>query len=217
MTHRLLTAMLFLVLLVVGFSTLSAQDQTVQITHAEVETIPANAEDAPQPIADGEATLYTDENGATMVFMTSDLVPGNVYTAWWVIMNNPEVCASTPCTPEDVIGNAAEVGTQITFADSLIADETGQATFAGHLPAGEIADGWYNQTFDDPMSAEIHIVINDHGPRIETALVSMLSSYRGGCTDESLPEPFPDSAKADGVAGRNACALVQDAIFVQTP
>jgi hypothetical protein len=43
----------------------------------------------------------------------------------------------------------------------------------------------------------------------------MLNTYRGGCSDDSLPPPFPDSAKADGEAGPNACRLIQDAVFMQ--
>jgi len=43
----------------------------------------------------------------------------------------------------------------------------------------------------------------------------MLNTYRSGCTDESLPASFPDTAKADGEPGPNTCALVQAAVFQQ--
>jgi hypothetical protein len=44
---------------------------------------------------------------------------------------------------------------------------------------------------------------------------TMLQSYRGGCTDESLPGAFPDTAKNDGIPGPNTCQLFQDVIFQQ--
>jgi hypothetical protein len=43
----------------------------------------------------------------------------------------------------------------------------------------------------------------------------MLNTYRGGCSDESLPPPFPDTAKSDGEPGPNTCRLVQFTVFQQ--
>lgn len=212
---RLSIIMIIVCLLSLVLLPLSAQDTVLQITRAEVETIPQTDDESPRTL-EGHATLYTGENGTTMVFITSELEANHVYTAWWVLMNNPSACETTPCSPTDVIGNAEAVGTQITFADSLIADESGQATFASYLPAGTIDNGWYDQDFENPLTAEIHIVINDHGELISDLAQSMLSTYRGGCTDDSLPPPFPDTAKADGEDGTNSCALVQDAIFIQS-
>jgi hypothetical protein len=76
-------------------------------------------------------------------------------------------------------------------------------------------DAWYDNDFSDPLGAEIHLVLNDHGPKITDLLSNMLHSYRGGCTDASLPPPFPASAKADGIPGPNTCRLYQTAIFQQ--
>ena len=74
---------------------------------------------------------------------------------------------------------------------------------------------WYGNGLQDPEAAEIHLVINDHGPLLADMVGTMLGSYRGGCTDESLPLLFPDSAKADGTPGPNACLLYQVAVFQQ--
>ena len=173
----------------------------------------ATAEQPAKPIKGSEARLSRTSGGATMTLRTTDLVPGNVTTAWWVIMTRPENCSATPCTAEDVIGRAAEVGTQITYADGVVNAPDGSAEFASYLPAGSVSGGWYDQRFDAPETSEIHLVLNDHGPLIPSIAASMLTSYRGGCRDDSLPPPFPDTAKADGTAGPNACRLIQDAIF----
>ena len=146
---------------------------------------------------------------------TVGLEPGNVYTAWWVLANNPEVCEADPCSGGDFIGKAVEAETVVTYADGVIVDESGEAHFASFLPAGEVTDDpWFPGTeFANPTGAEIHLVINSHGPLIPEKAGEMPNSYRAGCTDDSLPPPFPDTAKADGEAGPNDCALVQAAVY----
>ena len=74
---------------------------------------------------------------------------------------------------------------------------------------------WLGTGFKDPWKSEIHLVIHDHGPLIDGREAEMTGSYRGGCTDASLPEIVPATAKADGSAGPNTCKLVQDVIFMQ--
>ena len=161
------------------------------------------------------ALLMTSPVGATMTLSTSQLTPGHVTTAWWVIMNNPKSCESKPCSPKDVIERANEVGTQIVFADGVVNSKSGTAEFSAFLPQGAVKNGWYEQDFMDPTTAEIHLVLNDHGPLQAEMAASMLTSYRGGCRDDSLPPPFPITAKQDGTPGPNTCVLIQDATFVQ--
>lgn len=191
-------------------TTTNAGEMTHPVEHMASDTDPA------RDITGSRAMLRTDTQGALMQLETAELVPAHVTTAWWVIMNNPGACSATPCTPEDVIGRAEEVGTQIVYADGAVNADDGRAGFVAYLPAGEVENGWYDQPFADPESAEIHLVLNDHGPLIPALVTSMLTSYRGGCSTESLPPPFPDIAKSDGLPGPNQCRLIQDAIFVQT-
>ncbi len=185
-----------------------------EMTHP-VEHMASDASPA-REIAGTRAVLRTDAGGALMSLETAELAPGHVTTAWWVIMNNPAACSATPCTPEDVIGRADEVRTQIVYADGAVNTADGHAKFVAYLPAGRVENGWYDQAFPDPESAEIHLVLNDHGPLVPALAASMLTSYRGGCSTESLPPPFPNTAKADGAPGPNQCRLIQDAIFVQS-
>ncbi len=188
----------------------SAGEMTHPVEHMASKTEPARG------ITGARAILRTDAQGALLRLDTAELVPGHVTTAWWVIMNNPAACSATPCTPEDVIGRAEEVGTQIVYADGAVNTDDGRAGFVAYLPSGEVGNGWYDQPFTDPEGAEIHLVLNDHGPLIPALAASMLNSYRGGCSTESLPSPFPDTAKSDGLPGPNQCRLIQDAIFVQS-
>ncbi|MCB9157183.1 MAG: hypothetical protein H6645_08710 [Caldilineaceae bacterium] len=128
--------------------------------------------------------------------------------------NNPEVCEASPCSGADFVGKATEAQTEVAYTNGVIIDESGEAHFAAYLPVGEVIDDpWFGNGFTNPSGAEIHLVINDHGPLIPERAGEMLNTYGAGCTDESLPAPFPDTAKADGEPGPNACALVQVAIF----
>jgi len=183
--------------------------QRTQVEHMATDKTPA------RPIDGASARLITSGDGATMWLETSDLEPGHVTTAWWVFMARSEKCSATPCPAEDVIGGADRVGTQIVYADGVVNNPDGTARFAAHLPKGPVSGGWYEQELGHPDKVEIHLVLNDHGPLIPEIAASMLTSYRGGCRDDSLPPPFPASAKADGIPGPNACRLIQDAIFVQ--
>lgn len=187
-----------------------AGDAVREVEHMATDTSPARS------IPETMAWLHTTPKGAVMTLQTAQLAPGHVTTAWWVVINNPAACNVTPCSAEDVIGRASEVGTQITYADGSVNAADGTARFAAFLPSGQVEDGWYAQDFPDPVNAEIHLVLNDHGPLIPEIAASMLTTYRGGCSDDSLPPPFPDTAKADGTPGKNRCQLIQDAIFVQT-
>jgi len=182
---------------------------SLMVTH--VETHPSQG---PQRnIAGGEARLAVTSEGAMATITTGELTPGHVYTLWFVAINKPENCASSPCKGSDVIGNNATVDADVRWADGGVAGKDGTLRLTTWAPAGEWTGGWFGNGYKDLKRAEIHVVVNDHGPVIPGRESEMLSTYRGGCTDESLPPPFPESAKSDGTAGPNTCALVQDAIF----
>ena len=184
------------------------------IFRAATVNLMQSADGPTRTVEDASAHLATAGFGATMTMTTQGLAPGHVTTAWWVIINKPALCETRPCTAKDGIGRSAVVKTQIVYADGVVNAADGSATFSGMLPAGPVTGGWYDQDFDSPNNAEIHLVLNDHGPLIPEIAAEMLTTYRGGCTDESLPPPFPASAKADGIPGPNRCRLIQNAIFL---
>ena len=67
------------------------------------------------------------------------------------------------------------------------APDDGTATFVAHLAPGPIDNGWFGSAFTDPMGAEVHVGLHNHGPVIASMRDEMLTTFRGGCTDESLP------------------------------
>jgi hypothetical protein len=194
----------------------SAQPTSAHLEQQTTVTIKTHASQGDVvEVEGGSSTLTTTSEGASVVLNTAQLEPGNVHTIWWVIINNPEACSTSPCTAQDILANTEAVDAEITYGGGQIADENGLAAFSAELAAGDVPNPWYGNGFNNPLGAEIHIVINDHGPEIPELSDNMLNTYRGGCTDESLPGAFPDTAKADGEPGPNTCRLVQNAIFQQ--
>jgi hypothetical protein len=168
------------------------------------------------PVGDGaEATIERSATGISYEINSSGLVAGNVYTVWFVVVNDPAACADSPCAPPQFFADPAP-DAQVTWGlDGEIAAEDGTAQFSADVAAGPLLDGWLAvQGLDDPLAAEIHLVLHDHGPVVADLEEEMLSTYRAGCADTSpFPEIFPPTALADGTPGPNNCLLYQAAVF----
>jgi hypothetical protein len=168
-------------------------------------------------VGDGaEATLVRERDAVRYRINTEGLEPGNAYTVWFVVVNDPTACDASPCAPPQIIGDPTVDG-QVTFAkDGEIARRDGTARFGARIKAGPLLDGWLPvQGLDDPMGAEIHLVLNDHGPIIDDLKREMLSTYRAGCSDTSpFPPFFPPTALADGIPGPQHLLLWQSAVFL---
>ncbi len=186
--------------------------QTVQIRTAEVRTHAARGE--VKPVTGASARLVVSQTAANLYLFTIDLVPGNVYTVWWVVVNKPAACSSKPCGGPDVLQRTDIVEADVGYATGAIADRNGSAIFAAQLARGSLPGGWFRKGLKDPLTAEIHAVVHDHGPVIESMRDNMMRTLRGGCTDASVPAAYPPVAKADGQAGPNRCQLYQFAIFL---
>ena len=214
MKTRLLS--IVLIIAIASVSALSlGQDVTepVHMTTGVVQTHPSQGD---VTVVEGaSATLFTTEDGATMIYHTPGLEPNHVYTAWVVIMNDPEACETSPCTATDIIAGTEATQSEVVYGDGIIADADGVGNFAGHVRVGDVPGGWMGHGYTNAQGAEILVVINDHGLLIPERAANMINSYRGGCTDESLPPPFPDTAKADGEPGPNTCRLIQAVTFQQ--
>ena len=169
----------------------------------------------PGPIEGTEAILNTSSTGATMQVSTRGLKPGHVVTIWWVAIQNPENCEKRPCGPHEAMGKADMMNTVATNAGGTVVEHDGTIRLNSFLPIGPVAGNFFDTQFTKPKTSEFHFVIHDHGPLIPDMAADMLSSYRGGCTDESIPTFYPDSARADGTPGANPCNTAQVALFIQ--
>jgi hypothetical protein len=114
----------------------------------------------------GSADLVRNNNGITCVIHTSGLVPGDVYSVWWVI-------------PDEAL---------IFNASGGIAGGDGTATFAGHASTGAVGpvDGSVvlsngDGSFDQPRTDAVTVIIRHHGPPIPGIINQQTGSFNTGC------------------------------------
>jgi hypothetical protein len=172
----------------------------------------------------GTSELSRAPNGVNFRLTKDALEPGNVYTLWLVVFNEPSECLFGPGGAGPSCG-ADDIGTDLARPDVLwvagrMASGQGTATFAGRRSVG---DGSSSMTgpaglpaygLEDPVGAEIHFALHHHGPVIPEYLPDMLRTIDGGCTDAGVPaagvpSPFNDYAGplggAYGRRGPNTC------------
>jgi hypothetical protein len=117
-----------------------------------------------------------------------------------------------------VLGRSDIVLSDVGYAGGAVADSAGNVSFSHFQPVGAFRMAFFDNGLMTTEGVEIHLIVNDHGPLIEERALDMLTTYRGGCAEASLPGPMPQSARAQGSAGPNQCAMVQFAQFVpKTP
>ena len=158
--------------------------------------------------AGGLSALVRDGAAGTISahIKATHLNRGHAYTYWWVVFNDPSQCLGGVCGEGDIFlepGNPAAgfnieqinaVGISVLGGNGEIANNGGRATFTGTLfeessvghdvvigpgglvPAGSLlAEG-------NTMSAEIHILLRDHGPALTgAALAAQLSTFGANC------------------------------------
>lgn len=176
-------------------------------------------------VVNASAGLVAHDDGIFVSLDTNGLTPGHVHTLWLVVVNNPAACfdadavkagqkdAPEDCNSRDVLLRSNEVRSDVGYAGGVIVGPDGSARFAFHQGEGSIANSWFTAGLEQADAAEVHLVVNDHGSLLAGREREMLSSYRDGCKDDSIPGPMPATARADGTAGPNICRLVQTAIF----
>ena len=186
---------------------------------AETRTLPMSwtppSGQTPGPVDGTTALLVTSPDGASMHLSSKGLTPGHAVTIWFVALQNPQLCASNPCSPVEAMG-MPEMETVAVNGGGTVVPADGKIEVSAHLPVGAVPSNLFETDFVSPETAEYHLVIHDHGPLIPKLAADMLSSFRGGCTLESVPPHYPDTARFDGEGGPNTCASRQVALFVPT-
>jgi len=167
----------------------------------------------PGPIEGSEAILIKSPAGASMQITSSGITPGHAITVWFVAVQNPEGCAKNPCSPKEAMG-MAEMNTVAVNGGGTVVPADGKIFLSAFLPAGDVPTNLYDTKLTNPETAEYHLVIHDHGPLIPDLAADQISSFRGGCTLESVPPFYPESSRTDGAGGPNTCVSRQVALFV---
>ena len=130
--------------------------------------------------------LFRNQDGVFFSFYTSGLTNGDAVTLWMAVFNNPEFCATSPCTPAD-FANPAVNGTLLNTGGRVIGPD-GSATYGAFRAVGDTtgarpSTGTGNGLVK-PLSAEIHLVTRSHGPANlmdPMVLAQQLGMFDGGC------------------------------------
>ena len=80
------------------------------------------------------------------------------------------------------------VGISVLRADGMVADQSGNIVFNAHLPIGDVSEAMGGPGIVLPGTAEIHLVVRDHGPADPAILNDMLNTMNGGC-EADFPNP----------------------------
>lgn len=192
----------------------SKVDAQANVYTNDVKTHPSRGD--VRMIDGAKARLVTTADGVWASLDTRELTPGNAYTLWFVVINDPEACENTPCKGSDVLELSDRTQSDVGYGDGLIAGPEGTGQFVTYRSVGDLPQAWIGNGLQRPQRAEIHLVVHDHGPLIDGMAQNMIATYRGGCADDSLPDTDPATARADGKPGPNACKRVQGVTFMQS-
>lgn len=159
------------------------------------------------------SSLVTFDEGASMSLTTTGLTPGHAVTIWWVVFNYPEHCAhgEAPmrCGEGDLLIAGGDEGVEGTVlaATGHVIGPAGSGHFDAYLATGDTAGVvGAGPGLTNPLGAEIHFVVRDHGPVQPGLLGEQLQTFGGGCNNA------PDGP---GEPGNFACADLQFAAHIQ--
>ena len=114
------------------------------------------------------------------------------------------------------MGGELDVDAVVKLAAGGVVAEDGTISLASFLPKGAVDGNFFDTVLHSPETAEYHLPMHNHGPVDPSIVDEMLTSFRAGCTDESLPPFYPVAALTDGTKGSFNCKTVQAAIFLST-
>ena len=153
-------------------------------------------------VAHGWSSLRTMPDRASVDLHTRKLPAGDAVTLWWVIFNHPENCAhgvgGLRCGEGDL--NVASVEASVLYADGQIIRAGGIANYRATRTVGDTSGALFGNGLTNPLGADIHLVVHDHGPVIPGLEFEMTHSFGAGCNN--VPP-------GTGTPGPNTCRDVQ--------
>jgi hypothetical protein len=135
----------------------------------------------------GSSTLVRTDAGINATYKGTGLPAGQAVTMWFIVINNPEECNSTPCSVADVLFNQQAQGDFLFGAGHVIGPD-GRGNFGGSLKVSDVSGsgkaeiGLSAVGLLDPRGAEVHLALHSHGPALTgQTLKDQISSFLGGC------------------------------------
>ena len=127
-------------------------------------------------------TLQRNGDSVSVGVHSRNLVPGNAYTVWLVIFNDPGDCVDG-CGEDDLDAGTGDA-TVVWSGVGGVANGGGNLNGHGYVTEGnpqgyQVLFG----EFTDAQGAEIHNIVRDHGP--DTGDPAQTSTFEAECTPES--------------------------------
>lgn len=183
--------------------------EEVNLSHNNSAKMVKTTSDVINPILEevtGTSVLRRTKNGLTINYKSNELMPGHAYTMWWVIFNNPEACATQPCSMDDFMNE--EVKTVLLYGAGHLVGQSGKGNFSSHIKVGDDT-GSINELLGLPevdglmegnaFTAEVHMILRSHGPAIPGQINEQISTFPGGCEVDF--EPFTEIPDEEGECG----------------
>jgi hypothetical protein len=146
----------------------------------------------------GSSMLVRTEAGLGFTYSTSSLPVGQVVTVWIVVFNNPEHCATRPCSAPADVGNP-DVHADFLYGGGHIIGGSGRGNFGGHLQVGDTSGSGLAEVGGtavgllNPLTADVVLALHSHGPAASgQTLKAQLSSFLGGCQIFLGPDGIAD-------------------------
>jgi hypothetical protein len=134
-------------------------------------------------VAGAWSSLVTNVSGASMTLHTSGMAPGDVVTIWWVVFNAPQNCTHGEgpyrCGPGDLppYGGDGSAEPSVLYATGHVIGGSGVGNFGAHLTAGDTAGALFGPGLTNPLGADIHLVVHDHGPADPAIVAQQIHSF----------------------------------------
>ena len=141
----------------------------------------------------GSSRLVRNKNGISMTLQTSGLTAGHPHTVWWVVFNEPGACENNPdpCGLTDLFDD--DVKADVLYAAGNVIGGIGTGNFAAHLSEGDDSGSIASlfglpaaEGLIDAETAEVHLIVRSHGPKIPGQVDDQINSFNGGCSGDDL-------------------------------
>jgi len=176
----------------------------------------------------GTSRAVRTAGGISYTLRTDEVEPGHAFTLWLVIFNHPEHCQNpTPvslCNLPDL--EDPDVRGDVVFAGAgQIIGATGKANFAGHRSLGDNGGSIFAPVglpapgLENPLGAEFHLAVHDHGVMNPAYMPDMVRTIGGGCASPGTGSPLDDLDPRPAEYGRadpqnvGYCVSIQFAVY----
>jgi hypothetical protein len=143
------------------------------------------------PVGGAWSSLVTNASGASMTLHTNSLDAGHAVTIWWIIFNNVGACRSgiengggLRCGESDLFRTGVDAS--VLYATGHVVGNNGVGNFSAHLNTGDASGALFGPGLVNPLGADIHLIVHDHGPVDQSLMPAQIHSFdvcNGPCFD----------------------------------